>query len=206
MRRGTSNDRETTKLSLSSTTRLAAFLLLAAGLLVRPARLCAQVVPSAYGSSENLWVGAEYSNFLPDFGPSDRLEGVGVYVDLNMTPRWGVEGEARFLSFNGFHGETQTHYLIGPKVQLLRQGKLRPFAKFLVGLGQNQFPFTIGTGRYLALAPGAGADYRLTRKIAIRVEYEYQLWSSAPGIVGEPSNGMAPSGFSAGFAYKLFGH
>jgi opacity protein-like surface antigen len=151
-------------------------------------------------------MGGEYSNFLPNFGPPDRLTGFGVYVDLNVKPRWGVEAEARFLPFNGFYGEAQHHYLIGPKVELVRLGKLRPYAKLLVGLGQNNFPFTIGTGRYLALAPGAGADYRLTRKIAFRAEYEYQFWPSAPGIVGEPSNGMKPSGFSAGFAYKLWRH
>ena len=194
------------RVSLSSATCLAGFLLLTAGLPLWPARLCAQVVPSGYSGGARLWVGGEYSNFLPDFGPPDRLTGFGVFVDWNLRARWGVEGEARFLRFNGFYGEAQDHYLIGPKVQIVRLGKLRPYAKFLVGLGQNNFPFTIGTGRYLALAPGAGADYRLTRKMALRAEYEYQLWPSAPGIAGEPSNGIKPSGFSAGFAYKLLSH
>ena len=206
MPKATTSYRETGRLSLSLTKCLAAFFLLAAGLLVRPAWLCAQVLPSAYGSSEKLWVGGEYSNFLPDFGPPYRLTGFCVFVDLNVKPRWDVEAEARFLPFNGFYDEAQDHYLIGPKVELVRLGKLRPYAKLLVGLGQNNFPFTIGTGRYLALAPGAGADYWLTRNIALRAEYEYQFWPSAPGIAGEPSNGMKPSGFSAGFAYKLLRH
>ena len=206
MPRATTSYPETRRHSLSSTTCLAVFLLLAAGLLVRPARLCAQVVPSAYGSTEKLWVGGEYSDFLPDFGPPNRITGIGAFADWIVKPRWGVEGEARFLRFNGFYGEAQDDYLIGPKVQIVRLGKLRPYAKFLVGLGQSNFPFTIGTGRYLALAPGAGADYRLTRKIALRAEYEYQFWPSAPGIAGEPSNGMKPNGFSAGFAYKLLRH
>jgi opacity protein-like surface antigen len=153
-------------------------------------------------------VGGEYSNFLPDFGPPDRLTGFGVFVDWNLRARWGVEGEARFLLFDGFYGEAQDHYLIGPKVQLIRLGKLRPYAKFLVGIGQNNFPSNLfpspmGTGRSFAMAPGGGADYRLTRRIALRAEYECQFWPSAPGIAGEPSNGMTPSGFSAGFAYRL---
>jgi hypothetical protein len=41
--------------------------------------------------------------------------------------------------------------------------------------------------------------------MALRAEYEYQLWPSAPGVGGEPSNGMKPNGFSVGFAYKPFG-
>ena len=192
------------KLLLSPATCLAASLLLASGLLLSPARVSSQVVPSAYGSNRNIWAGAEYSNFLPDFGRPQRLTGIGAYVDLNMTPRWGVEGEARFLLFNGFAGEAQDNYLIGPRITLLHRGKFRPYAKVLVGIGQDDFPFTIGTGRYLALAPGGGVDYRLSRRIALRAEYEYQFLPSAPGVAGEPSNGMKPNGFSGGFAYRLF--
>lgn len=206
MPKTTTSYREKGRQLLSSTTCLAAFLLVAAGHLVRPAQLCGQAVPSAYGSSEELWVGVAYANFQPNFGPPDRITGIGVYADWSVKSRWSVEGEARFLRFNGFYGEAQDNYLIGPKVQLVRLGKVRPYAKFLVGLGQDDFPLTIGTGRYLVLVPGAGADYRLTRKIALRAEYEYQFWPSAPGIVGEPNNGMKPSGFSAGLAYKLLRH
>jgi hypothetical protein len=193
------------KFLLPPATCLAAFFLLASALLLCPARASSQVAPSAYDSSRNIWAGAEYSNFLPDFGPPQRLSGIGVYVDLNVTSRLGVEGEARFQRFNGFYGESQDNYLIGPEVILLHRGKLRPYAKVLFGIGQNDFPLTIGTGKYFILAPGGGVDYRLSRRISLRAEYEYQFWPSAPGVAGEPSNGMKPNGFSAGFAYKLFG-
>jgi len=179
--------------------------LLAACLLLSSTRLSAQVAPAAYGSAMNLWAGAEYSNFLPDFGPPNRLTGIGAYADLNLTSRWGVEGEARFLRFNGFYGEAQDNYLIGPKIKVIQLRKLQPYAKALVGIGQNDFPFSIGTGRYFAVAPGAGVDYRLSGRIALRAEYEYQIWPFAPGIAGEPSNGMKPNGFSAGIAFKMFG-
>lgn len=169
------------------------------------APLSAQAVPAAQGPSARLWLGGEYSNFLPGFGPSNRLTGMAIYTDLSLGPRWGIEGEMRFLHINGFHGEAQNHYLIGPTVNIARVGKIRPYVKFLCGIAQNRFPFSIGTGTYFAMAPGGGADYRLTRRIALRAGYEYQIWPSAPGIAGEPSNGMKPSGFSTGLSYQLFG-
>jgi opacity protein-like surface antigen len=195
----------TRKLLVPPATSLAASFLLAACLLLSPGRLSSQVVPAARGASDNIWAGAEYSSFLPDFGPSQRITGVGAFVDWNKTPRLGVEAEVRFLRFGGFSGESQDSYLAGPKITLLRRGRLVPYAKFLLGIGQNDFPFKIGTGKYLALAPGGGLDYRFSHRLALRGEYEYQLWPSAPGVKGYPSNGMKPNGFSVGFAYRLFG-
>lgn len=189
---------------LGTSTGLAAAWLLGACVLGLPARLFAQVAPSAYASAGRLWAGAEYSNFAPDFGPSKRISGVAAYADWNLNGRLGVEGEARFLRFNGFSGESQDNYLIGPKIKVIQLGKLKPYAKILIGIGQDHFPFAIGTGRYFALAPGAGVEYRSSRRIIFRVEYEYQFWPSAPGIQGEPSNGMRPNGLSVGVAYRLF--
>ncbi|MGD0912881.1 MAG: hypothetical protein ABR928_13365 [Terracidiphilus sp.] len=184
---------------------LAVSVLLAWCLILSPSRLSSQVVPAGRGAGDILWVGAEYSNFLPDFGPAQRISGFGAYADWNLSPRLGVEGEMRFLPFGGFSGESQDTYMAGPRIALLQRGKFVPYAKCLAGLAQNDFPFKIGTGRYFAIAPGGGVDYRLFGRIALRADYEYQLWPTAPGISGEPSNGMKPNGFSAGFAYRIFG-
>jgi len=193
------------RLLVTPATCLVASCLLASCLLLSPSRLLAQVAPAAHGASGSLWVGADYSNFLPDFGPSQRISGFGAYVDWNVTPRLGLEGEVRVLPFNGFSGESQDNYFAGPRVTLLHRGNFVPYAKILVGVAQNDFPFKIGTGRYLALAPGGGLDYRLSHRFAFRAEYEYQLWPSAPGVSGQPSNGMKPNGFSVGIAYRLLG-
>lgn len=191
--------------AIATAARIAQISLLTLCMIAPAVAVSGQVVPAGYGNSNRLWVGGEYSNFTPSFGPAVRIAGVGAFADWNLNPRWGVEGEARFLRFNGFYGEAQNTYLAGPKFMVLKQGKFRPFAKFLIGMGDNHFPFKIGNGSYLAYAPGAGLNYRLTRRIALRGDYEYQLWPSAPGIAGEPSNGMKPNGFSAGFAYSLLG-
>jgi opacity protein-like surface antigen len=177
--------------------------LLAAWVLMS-APVWAQAGPAAQDSSARLWLGGEYSNFLPGFGPASRVTGIGIYIDLSR-PRWGIEGETRFLRVNGFHGEAQNHYLIGPTISIFRVRRFRPYAKLLCGIAQNRFPFSIGTGAYFAMAPGTGIDYRLSHRIALRADYEYQIWPTAPGVAGEPSNGMKPNGFSAGISYKLFG-
>lgn len=177
---------------------------IAAILCLSPAFLLGQVVPAARGGNTGIWVGAEYSNFHADFGGNTRLQGVGGLVDLNYTPRIGLAGEARFLSFGDFHGETEKNYLIGPKVYLRPYSRIKPYAKLLVGLGQIQYPFNIGSGTYFALAPGGGIDYRLRMRWRIRGDYEYQMWPKAPGIANEPSHGLTPNGFSVGVLYRLF--
>jgi len=180
----------------------AAALLCLVGGFLSPARLSAQAAPAVRGGGQSLWGGAELSRYSPDFGPSQRLVGGAGYFDLDWNSRYAVEGEARFLRFRGFAGEFQDNYLIGPKVVVFFHGRFRPYAKALVGLGKINFPYKIGSGTYFAIAPGAGVDYRLTRRIALRAEYEYQFWPSAPGVVGEPSNGLKPNGVNLGFAYR----
>jgi opacity protein-like surface antigen len=177
---------------------------LAAGLFGGSAR--AQVVPSATGPGRSLWVGAEYSNIHASF-PSDsnqRLWGIGGFADYHLSPHIAVEAEARFLRFNSFYCETEDNYLAGPRYTARRFGKLQPYAQFLVGLGKIQYPFQIGSGSYLALAPAAGANYRISRRWTLRGEYEYQLWPGSPDVANEPAHEIKPNGFHVGLAYRLF--
>jgi len=175
--------------------------MLLGALLLLPHLLQAQAAPAVRGG-QGLWVGGEYSNFTPDFGAAQRLTGPGVYVDLNWNGRYAFEGEARFLRFNGLNGQYEDNYLFGPKISFFRRGKFRPYGKFLIGVGKLNFPYQIGYGTYFAMAPGGGLDYRLSRRITLRAEYEYQIWPNAPGIAGIP-NDLKPNGFSAGVAYRI---
>lgn len=176
---------------------------LAAGLLAVSAQ--AQVVPSAI-SHHALWVGGEYSNFNASFPyqSSQRLWGIGGFADYRLTDHIGVVGEARFLRFNSFYGESEDNYLGGAHYLIKKFGKLQPYAIGLAGIGRIQFPFQIGSGRYLAIAPGGGASYNVAHRWSVRGEYEYQLWLNSPNISGEPSHMLTPNGFSAGVAYRLF--
>jgi opacity protein-like surface antigen len=191
-----------TKLRQTRRFTMLGVLLLCYWLGLSPSRLRAQAAPAARGGA-GLWAGAEYSNFSPDFGPSQRLSGIGGYLDLNWNSRYAAEAEVRFLRFNGFSDQYQDNYLIGPKITIFPKGKLHPYAKVLVGLGKFNFPYQLGYGTYFALAPGAGLDYHPSPRISLRAEYEYQFWPNSPAIAGEPSNSLKPNGFSAGFAYRL---
>ena len=171
--------------------------------LLSAAIAAAQVAPSVTGSRSTLSAGALYSNFASDY-TDHRLGGVTGFFDFNLTPRYGAEGEVRFLRFNEFSGEHETHYLIGPRVAFRTNRRLVPYAKFLLGVGRITFPENSGYGGFFAMAPGGGVDYKLTRRIKLRADYEYQIWPGAPNIPGTPSHGMTPNGVSAGVSYRIF--
>ena len=167
----------------------------------------AQVAETSTGSNRHLWAGAEFSDFNPDYNKAfARLQGYGFYGDYYITGRVGLEGEIRLLTINKPAGQTQKDYLGGPTVMLYRYRKFIFNAKILLGGVAINYPDNIGTGSYFAFAPGGGAEYRLTPRLRLRGEYEYQILPSAPGFqaFGEPSNGLTPTGFSAGISYKFF--
>ena len=165
----------------------------------------AQAVPSGYAPSHGLWVGGEFSNIHAGFPyeSNQRLSGIGILANYHITNHIGVQAEMRLLRFNSFYGETEDNYLAGPRYVVGRFGRLQPFAQCLTGIGKIQYPFQIGSGSYLAVAPGAGANYRIARRWSLTGEYEYQFWPGSPGIVDEPAHQIAPSGFHAGVVFRL---
>jgi opacity protein-like surface antigen len=183
--------------------------LLFAALLLLPTIGRAQVVAAGKGGNEQLLVGATFSDFDPDYG-YQRLYGIGAYVDYNVTPRWGGEAEVRFHRFNQLADIHEDNYLIGPKYNWHHK-RFTVYGKGLLGLGYFNFPQNAAHGTYFDAALGGGVDYRLTRRIYVRGEYEYQIW---PGFVGPPDpnpiplanrpNGLTPNGFAVGASYRIF--
>lgn len=165
----------------------------------------AQVAAASRGGNSSVWVGGEFSNFNPDYDTRSRLNGVGVFGDFNLTAKLGVEGEARWLHWNGDGGEKHSDYLGGVKYRIFRFNRFSVNAKFLVGGVWVTYPDQIGTGSYFAYAPGGFLDYRVSRRLSVRGDYEYQRLPSAPGFAGETSHGLTPNGFSVGVAYRLIG-
>ena len=180
-----------------------------AALLFLPTLSRAQVVAAGKGGNQQLYVGGTFSNFSPDYG-WQRLYGIGAYADYNLSPTLGVEAEGRFQRFNQLANIHEDSYLIGPRYSYHRR-RYTLSAKGLVGIGYFNFPENAAHGTYFAIGLGGGLDYRLTRRIYVRGEYEYQFW---PGFVGPPDptpiplanrpNGLTPSGFSVGFSYRIF--
>jgi hypothetical protein len=159
----------------------------------------AQVAPAATGKGMSLAVGAEGSLFQPDYAGQgiaqtspNRLYGIGAYADFRFT-RWvQLEGEGRWLRFNEYKNIDENSYLIGPRVPIHDFHGVTPYAKVLFGWGSGSFL----SGKAGAIAYGGGLDYRLTRKLKVRGDFEYQYWHVTPTLW--------PYGGSAGISYTIF--
>ncbi len=167
----------------------------------------AQAVESATARQFSLTAGGFGSVFNPADGNTpyyqpgpNYLIGVGTYVDVHFSHWVQVEAEGRWLRFNQYNGEHMDHYLIGPRVPIRRFGRFDTYGKVLIGLGRMTFPFDYGHGTFTALAYGGGADYKLSRKLTIRVaDFEFQQWPK-----WLPGSALYPWGVSVGVGYKVF--
>ncbi|HWG19609.1 MAG TPA: outer membrane beta-barrel protein [Terracidiphilus sp.] len=174
------------------------FLLLTTAAGLRTAH--AQVVEAATARQFRLDAGGMVSGFQSG-EDSDFLVGGGTYVDVHFTHWIQLEGEARWLRFNQYYGEHQSNYLIGPRVPIRQLGsRSEIYGKALIGMGKMTFPFGYGYGSFTALAFGATVDYRLSRKVTLRVvDFEYQDW---PKWLN--NSALYPYGVSAGASYRVF--
>jgi hypothetical protein len=186
-------------------------------ILLNSSRVFGQAVPSAEAPSVPLYVGGEVSTFNPDWDCSSnspiacwnhQLFGVGVYVDANhVVQKFGAEAEARWLHWRGPGGGfVQSSYLAGPRYKLFQRGKLSFDAKVLVGGGWITLngDYSGDHGSYFDMVPGATLEYRITRKLTLRTDYEYQIWPSFSGIPSIGNKGLTPNGFSLGASYRVW--
>jgi hypothetical protein len=180
----------------------------------------AQVVPAAAKSQFSVTVGALASAFQPDYDAAYngkvveaspfRLYGVGTYVDVKFS-RWvQIEGEARWLRYNQFDQIHQDNYLIGPRIpiQRLRFWRATPYGKVLVGYAKMDLGYAyvpnvgfvfLGNGGFTDIAMGGGVDFKLTKRISARGDFEYQYY---PKFI--ENTHLIPYGASVGVGYKIF--
>ncbi len=163
----------------------------------------AQVPRTSTGDLSHLWVGAEYSNFYPDWG-IPRLPGLGFYANINLYKRLGAEGEARFFTFTKPGGLTEKNFFFGPNVLVYQHGRFYGNVRFVAGAGLVTYTNGIGYGSYFAFAPGGNVEYRFARNWKARFDYEHQFLPSAPGLPGYPDNGLTPAGYSGGISYRIY--
>ncbi len=165
------------KTTRSIQTTLFAVLLLAHCFIIPRVALC-QVVPAADAGGCNLTVGATVTGDYLQYG-ARKLLGVAAIADLDTRRRIGIEGEAKWLVFHQTANVHATTYLIGPRYHMT-YGRFQPYIKGLVGLGQFNYPYNYGTDKDFVIEPGAGLDFRVTRRIRIRVaDFEYQFWRNS---------------------------
>jgi hypothetical protein len=170
--------------------------------------LRAQVAESATARQLTINTGAMASAFAPNagshpfYGPGTNfLTGPGTFVDVHFTHWIQLEGEARWLRFHEFKGEHLDNYLIGPKVPVFQFSHAQVYGKGLIGLGRMVFPDQVGHAYSTALAFGGGIDYKLSRKLTVRGDFEFQDW---PKFVPNLMPSFHPFGISVGAAYRVF--
>lgn len=193
-------------------------------LLLLPAALLAQSPAAAQGGKASLWAGGEFTTFNPDWfchsgSPFEcwntQLMGPTAFFDFNVRRKWGAEGEARWLNWNG-KGVKISSYLVGGRYRVVRFHRLTGWAKLLMGGGWIQasnYPEAGSLkGSFFAYAPGGVVEYPLWRRLALRGDYEYQIWpsfSSSPtysnGTLVQHNNGLTVDGFSLGVTYRILG-
>ncbi len=157
----------------------------------------AQAVATASGPGSNLSLGGGVSSFQSDYGKQNLAGGL-LYLDANPHWRVGFEGEARFLRYRGAEEVTESNYLGGVRVLLLKPRRFQPYAKVLAGMGKITLPFNYAHGSFLTYAPGAGLDIAANNFVTIRVvDFEYQHWPQFT------YGALSPYGISAGISLRL---
>lgn len=171
----------------------------------------AQAAESARQRQLTVTAGAIATGFETRYDTNYPLFGAGAYVDVHFTHWIQLEAEGRWLRFNDYYGETQSNYLIGPRVPIKQFGKFQSYGKVLVGLSKMQFPRGdyYDNGSFTTLAFGGTLDYRLNKRWSLRaIDFEYQDWPhfipKEPGVVGSPTNSLQPYGVSVGVGYRVF--
>ena len=169
-------------------------------LLATTQALSAQAAPSVTGGGfGRAYVFGEFTAGRPNYG-TDFILGptIGGYFTFN---NW-LSGEARGSMLrwgpSPFH---QSVAVFGPRVQF-RVGALKPYTSFEAGIAHAVYPDPAGTNNVgsnvFTWEAIGGADYRLNRRLSIRVgEFSY-------GSIKVLSHGLNPKSISSGIVVHIF--
>ena len=168
-----------------------------------------QVVPPGERRGLPLNVGVGYSNFASDF--SGRIAGIAVWADWTFYQApghlrgLGIEAEGRDLNYGrtGTMDNLRFDTIAGGPIYTFRHyRRFHPYGKFLFGFGSIDFTSSLPTYSHDTREfydPGVGLDYRLTRTIWLRGDYQYQIW---PDLF--PGGALHPNGFTIGASYDFY--
>lgn len=180
----------------------------------------AQTMPDGTERTVPVSVGAGFSGFNPDHGHGHLLGGT-LWVDYRLTriPNilrgLGVEAEARDLNYGrslpaqwNLREDTAQGGLMYSWPHYLN---FRPYAKYMMGFGNTDYgslsttPPSRGHDSRTISSMGGGIEYRVSRAIWVRADYEYQSWPdffkhTDPTI---PAGKLNPQGFTVGVMYQF---
>jgi len=127
---------------------------------------------------------------------SSRLIGGAFYTSFDPRPHWGGEFSFRQTRPSSDSTVYERTYEIGPRAYFTYKSLL-PYAKFMFGRGVYNFPNSVANVAYNIYTYGGGADFRVTRSLNVRGDYEYQNWA------GFPLGTLHPSLLTIGVAYHF---
>ncbi len=164
-------------------------------LLIAGRRSFAQSQESANAGHSFIWVGGGVSGYYLQYGAQKSL-GITGYLDADSVRRLGMESEARWLNFHLAHDINAQTFLAGPRYHF-NMNRFQPYIKGLGGIGNFNFSYNYAHGRYIVIAPGGGFDYRVSPRLCVRADFEYQYWPQFT------YGAMSSPGASVGFRYLL---
>ncbi len=170
----------------------------------------AQVTNDATQPKWNFAVGGGLSDYSIDWGYDRKMLGITAWVDYRVPkvpPILGglsLEGEVRDINYHrpaSLPRMRQDTYLVGAIYHWRQYDRIRPYGKFLIGIGSIDFGiphsgYTHDTRT--VTAPGAGIDFRVWRKVSVRADYEYQFWRQLFG-----PHDLNPNGVTVGAVYDF---
>jgi hypothetical protein len=115
------------------------------------------------------------ATFLRDPGNLNRYGWIGSF-GTNINRFFAVKAEASGF-YNGFESDNIHSVLLGPQVNLRRDGsRVTPWAHFLVGAQTGhefRFPGRFVSETYWAMQPGGGVDVSLNSRVGLRFGADY---------------------------------
>lgn len=171
----------------------------------------AQVTYAAEEGKLPFTVGVGMAYFSDDWGITNPHQiGINVWADWrfhlpSIFDGLGVEFEGRDVNYatpSGIAGHRMDTALAGPIYQWRKHHRIRPYGKYLIGIGSIDYPAPDQIQSHdtaTVYAPAGGADIRFWNRFSVRAEYEYQFWHQ---VFSRPDD-LTPSGFSVGAVYDF---
>ena len=143
----------------------------------------------------DLQVGGGYTSANSDY-LANRIRGFAFYSTFDFRQHFGVEVDFHRVSDPNPTQIYERTYEVGGRY-VRRYGRFSPYAKALIGRGVFNFFDGDANLAYNMYGLGGGVDISVHRRINVRADYEYQIWSSFP------PNGLTPSLVTIGVAYHF---
>jgi hypothetical protein len=155
----------------------------------------AQALPTAQRLGD-LQIGGGFSIASADYTPN-KIKGGTFYTSFDFLKHFGVELDLHQVNDSGNQLYERT-YEAGGRYYRSR-GRLTPYVRAMYGRGVLNYPNNYANVAYNMVVGGGGVELEVHKRIKVRVDGEYQDWSSGPGI----QHGLTPVMVTVGVAYHF---